>query len=107
MFILVDVPRIEQRLSDMWTKSTTEIKDGLDEILQIRQPEAMADKRLRRVSRPHRPKDRMTKTIEVDAMETVDEKASLSMSGRALQIYIGMLIIKKRVTKYLANFLQK
>ena len=86
MFILVDVPRIEQRLSDMWTKSTTEIKDGLDEILQIRQPEAMADKRLRRVSRPHRPKDRMTKTIEVDALETVDEKASLSMSGRALQI---------------------
>ena len=54
----------------MWTKSTTDIKEGLDEILQIKQPKSLAEKKLRRHSRPHRPKDRITHTLELDPIQS-------------------------------------
>ncbi|KAL5269363.1 hypothetical protein ACHWQZ_G003003 [Mnemiopsis leidyi] len=66
------VNRIEQRLSEMWTKSTTEIKEGLDEILSIQKPKALMEKQLRRPSRPHRPRDRITHTLGLEPVPSED-----------------------------------
>ena len=82
---VISFSRIEQRLSEMWTKSTTEIKEGLDEILSIQQPKALTDKRLRRMSRPHRPKDRITHSLGLEPVPSEEaeyEGSSLSGTGR-------------------------
>ena len=75
--------RIEQRLSEMWTKSTTEIKEGLDEILSIQKPKALMEKQLRRPSRPHRPRDRITHTLGLEPVPSEDaEYDGSSFSSR-------------------------
>ena len=65
--------RIENRLSELWTKSATDIEEGLDEILTVKKTP------LRKISiRPHRPKDRMKNASDLFGSEPSATKCEFS-----------------------------